>query len=260
MRSRAALARWLAVGFLLTGSPVLAGEPPASAPPQGEDELERIFTPRSGPVDMAPFALRRLHSAGGLALRAFSSLDALVGAVDHGGRPETQAFWIGAASSLVPGSGQWINGDALTGGLMLFTAGLSASTLNALPPERSTRDEQIPTVLAYRTVSAVRDGLTTYAMLQAANTRYRNHRDRSASLWTGAASILPGVGQAINGEWWAAGGFLLAWALTAVAAADLESRLFTTRDLPGLLAEEDRTSWSHAWLPGGAVLGVRRTW
>lgn len=260
MRSRTSLGTLLAGWLLLTGGPAFAEEAPVPVPPAGGAELDRLFTPRPGPVATSPLELRRLHAAGGLLLRGFSSLDALVGAVDRGDRPETQAFWIGAASAVVPGSGQLINGDAVPGGLMLFTAGLSTATLATLPPEHRPRSGQGATVLAYHTVVAVRDGLTTYAMLQAANTRYRNGRDRSAALWTGASSILPGIGQAINGEWWAAGGFLLAWALTAVAAADLESRVFTTRDLPGLLADDAGTSWSVAWLPGGAELRLRYSW
>jgi hypothetical protein len=247
-------------------APEQAGTPtPAPAagqlpPPMSQQDLDQLFSPKGGQVVSPPLELRKLHSGGLFLLQTYSGLDALIGAANVEGRSENQAFLIGASSALVPGTGQLINGDYASGGLMLFAAGMSAATLGMLPPERRPRAGLDATWLAYQSALAVRNGIMAYAMLQAANTHYRNTRDRSASMWTGTASILPGAGQAINREWWAAAGLFVTWSLSVVAAASLESQVFTTRDLPGMVTDSEAVSWSVSCLPEGVALFVSRPW
>ena len=107
---------------------------------------------------------------------------------------------------------------------------------------------------------ALREGITLYATLHAANASYRAHQDRTAAMWTGAASVVPGVGQAINGNWWEAAGFAAVWMATAAWTTDMERRYYSNADEEKSVSpvSGEKISWSFAILPMGIVANA--TW
>jgi hypothetical protein len=227
----------------------------ASEPAAPASQPSSLF--RSEALD--PASLRNFHEGAIFVLRRYATLEALITAVDKG-RSENQAFLIGA-SSLVPGVGQFINQDNLQGGLLLFASGISWGTLGHLGPAHRSRRGQASAEAVHYAAMIARNGIMTYSMLHAANACYRARRDRTAAMWTGTASLLPGAGQAINGNWWEAGGFAAAWALTAWASSSIEPP-FEIRGDERSAGRQDSASpvWNLAWLPGGAALQVAWDW
>jgi hypothetical protein len=229
---------------------------PAAAMP------EAAFSPaqdsQAAPAaDLAP--LRRLHEGAYFLLKRYAMMEALTAAVDHG-RSENQAFAVGTAS-WIPGVGQFINGDNLQGGLLLGAAGMSSLTIRQLEFTRRQRPGTGDLLPVYYGLLAVRNGVMAYAMLHATNANYRARHDRTAALWTGTASILPGVGQAINGQWWEAAAFLAVYTGSALLTARVEEEIFPSGD--------DRSYWVRgqeglrcqvACLPGGAALTLTTDW
>jgi hypothetical protein len=199
--------------------------------------------------------LRDLNEGAVFLLQRYATLDALVGAL-QAGRPENQAFAIGAAS-VVPGAGQFINGAYTPGALMLLGGSVAGINANQLAFSRR-RPRHPEWGLAYYSSELLRNSVMLYATLHAANASYRARADRSAALWTGAASVVPGAGQAVNHDWWEAAGFLGAYALSAALAADMENRFYAPADkAPGPVSDQS-ISWSLAILPTG--LAVNATW
>ncbi len=191
-------------------------------------------------------------------LKRYAILEAEVRALEKG-RRENQAFAIGAGS-LVPGAGQIINQDYVTGGLMLFTTTLSWTTVQQLAFTKKKQQQHLDLLPYYYISLAVKNGIMTYAMLHAANQHYRMHRDKTAAMWTGMSSMLPGVGQAINGAWWEAGAFLATWSLASLVNAALEEKIFINSDDSYLVQDKPSGDWSLAFLPGGALLGYTHRW
>ncbi|MCK5218146.1 hypothetical protein KAR10_01410 [bacterium] len=203
--------------------------------------------------------IRRFHETGVFFLKRYATLEALITALDQG-ETENQAFGIGAAS-LIPGTGQMINEDYLQGGLLLFATGLSFATIRQLEYTRQRRKGCGRLLPWYYSALAVRNGIMTYAMLQASHVYFRDYHDRTAAMWTGAASILPGVGQAINGDWWEAGGLFITWSLASVFTARLETQIFINDDEAYLVNHQEKIQWSIAWLPGGGMgLNLTTVW
>jgi len=208
-------------------------------------------------------SLRHLHEGSLFLLKRYSALEALISAVNQG-RTENQAFGIGA-SSVVPGAGQIINGDYLQGGLLLFASGLSSTTIRHLEYTRQRLPASDESLLPWYYASlTLRNGIVTYAMLHAANVSYRERRDRTYGMWTGMASMVPGVGQAINGDWWEGAAFFVGWTLSAVLTAHFEQALFQPGEDPYHVVNdpENSTQWNVAWacLPGGAGLSFSKKW
>jgi len=203
-------------------------------------------------------SLRRLNEGALYLIKRYAMLEALITANDQG-RTENQAFAIGAAS-MVPGVGQFINGDTLQGGLLLFASGLSSATIQQLDytrRQRSGTDELLP---AYYATLILHNSLVSYAMLHATNASYRAHRDRTAAMWTGAASVLPGVGQAINGNWWEAGAFLAAYAVSLAAVASFEEAIYPPGNDRTYLVRNPGPRIDLAWLPGGGAISITTDW
>ncbi|MCK5243273.1 hypothetical protein KAR34_12565 [bacterium] len=201
--------------------------------------------------------LRELHESSIFLLKRYATLEAIITAVERGEK-ENDAFWIGT-SSLLPGVGQMINEDYLQGGLLLFVAGMSWGTVGQLEFTRKRQPENQSLLPFYYSALVLRNGIMTYAMLHATNCSYREQRDRTAALWTGMASMVPGVGQAINSDWWEAGGLFVAWSAATVLTYYLENSIYISGD-EGYLVESEDCEWSVAWLPGGAGLLFRTTW
>jgi hypothetical protein len=202
-------------------------------------------------------SLRELHDGALFVLQRYATLEAVVTALERE-RQENQAFLIGA-SSLIPGVGQMINGDYLQGGLLLFADGMSGATVNQLAyTRRPNRRQETP---MYFLTETVQNGLMVYATLHAANASYREHHDRTAAMWTGLASVVPGAGQAINGNWWEAGGLFAGWVATSWLMTALENATpaesATTVKAP---EAPNQTHWALALLPGGAYLNVNYEW
>ena len=244
------------VTALLAGS--AAAAEPASPPASPGMSPPRSALDPHGPARVRLAPLRRFHEGALFAYQRYAMLDALLGAVRRG-RPENEAFWIGTASLAVPGAGQFLNDDPLQGGLLLAGGVFSWATVNRLAFTRPRPAAGGP-VWAYFGTAGLRDALMSYAMMHAANARFRADRDRSAAMWTGAASMVPGVGQAINGDWWEAAGFFAAWAGTALAAAALEERVYPDGSPASFVRRRETPAWRLAWLPGGAAVIHTTRW
>jgi len=197
--------------------------------------------------------LREFNEGAAFLLQRYATLEAMVGALQSG-RLENQAFAIGAAS-VVPGAGQMINGSYQLGGLLLFADSVSGISANQLAfAQRKPRHAEW--ALGYYSAEILRNGVMLYATLHAANASYRMHQNHSAAMWTGAASVVPGVGQAINGNWWEAGGFFAAWAASSALAMDMESRVYGEPDKNLTTVSTPEPSWSVAVLPLGIAVNV----
>jgi hypothetical protein len=241
----------LVVGFLCAGIGN-AQNPDVSYQPsyQGTNQQQESF------LFMQLSELREMSEGSIFLLKRYATLEALITAVDRGEK-ENDAFWIGS-SSLVPGVGQMINEDYLQGGLLMFAAGMSWGTVSQLEFTRKRQPENQGLLPFYYSALVLRNGIMTYAMLHAANSSFRKEHDRTAAMWTGMASMVPGVGQAINGDWWEASGLFVAWSGATILTYYLENSLYISGD-EGYLVESD-TQWSVAWLPGGAAVSFKTTW
>lgn len=240
-----------------------SGETPPY-PPQAES-LPQTPTPVSplrspaGPETAYLAPLRHLHEGFFFLYRRYAMLEALISAEDRV-RSENQAFWIGAAS-WVPGAGQMINGDTLQGSLLLIASGLSAATVRHLEFTRRQLPGGSDWLPWYYAALTLRNGVISYSMLHAANAAYRGRRDRTAAMWTGAASVIPGVGQAINGDWWEAAGFFSAYVLSAAVSLQFEKCIYPAGNDPSYLAGRGRDPQVNlAWLPGGAMVSITAEW
>ncbi|MEW6515854.1 MAG: hypothetical protein AB1439_02965 [candidate division FCPU426 bacterium] len=202
--------------------------------------------------------LRILHEGAIFIFKRYATLEALISARENGSE-ENQCFWIGA-SSLVPGVGQMINHDYLQGGLLLFASSLSWSTVHQLEFTRKRQSGTEAFQPFYIASLFLRDGIMTYAMLHATNRHYREYHDRTAAMWTGTASLLPGLGQAINGDWWEAGGLFAGWALSTAVVSYFESMIFQSGNDSLLVEETEHPRFNICWVPGGATLGVTIGW
>ncbi len=244
-----------AVWLLCVQIPASAADRAASVPEFGFPSLSGVPTAEKLSLER----MRRVHEVSVFLLRHYSMLEALITAVEDG-NPENDAFWIGSAS-ILPGAGQMINHDYLQGGLLLFASGLSWTTIDEtdfLRPRRTPRPDLLPWYYVSRLAS---NGIMTYAMMHACNASYRDHRDRTAAMWTGTASIVPGVGQAINGQWWEAAGFFFAWALSAYLTNELERGLVPPgQEATYLTRPHEGLAWSVSWLPGGARVNLQAKW
>lgn len=218
----------------------------------------------NGGVEKEPYQdaqiseLRQLHEGAIFILKRYATLEALITAVENG-RSENEGFWIGTAS-LIPGVGQMINHDYLQGGLLLFTSTVSWGTVHQLDFTRARQSGSDSMLPLYYSSLFLQNGLMTYAMLHAANKSYRVHRDRTAAMWTGTASLVPGVGQAINGDWWEASGLLVAWGLSTLLVSYCESACFTEGNESYLVRAPENPSWTLSWVPGGAALSFTTGW
>ncbi len=202
--------------------------------------------------------MRQLHEGTVFLLKRYAPLEALITAVELG-RPDSESFWIGA-SSVVPGVGQMINQDYLQGSLLLFASSISWGTIRQLEYTRKRIPAGEHLQPLYYGSMALRNGIMTYAMLHATNSSYREHWDRTEAMWTGAASLVPGVGQAINGDWWEAGGLFVAWSLAAVLTSHLERQIYVSGDESYLVEKPDSPDWAVTWLPGGALFSMTTEW
>jgi len=189
---------FLLIGFLGLGAVPAWCEPTASeeAPAEVSSKLETQRFNLEG--------LYNLNDGVTFLLQRYATLEALVAALQQG-RMENQAFAIGAAS-MVPGAGQFINGDYTQGGLLLLADSMAGINANQLAFSRH-KPRHAEWALGYYSAEALRNGIMLYATLHAANASFRARQNHSAAMWTGAASVVPGVGQAINGNWWEAAGF-----------------------------------------------------
>ncbi len=202
--------------------------------------------------------IRLLHEGAIFLLKRYATLEALITAVEIG-RSENEGFWIGAASA-IPGAGQMINRDYLQGSLLLFASTLSWGTVQQLEFTRARKTGDESMLPLYYSSLVLRNGIMTYAMLHATNASYREHHDRTMAMWTGAASLLPGTGQAINGDWWEAAGLFVAWGLSAALVTYFETALFEVGDEGYLVESPQAPEWDVSWVPGGATLSVTVGW
>jgi hypothetical protein len=202
--------------------------------------------------------LRRLHEDAIFILKRYATLEALITA-NIQGREENSSFYIGI-SSLIPGTGQIINQDYLQGGLLLFASAMSWSTVNELEFTRKRQVTGQSLLPLYYSMIFAQNGLMTYSMLHAANEKYREQHNRTAAMWTGLASIIPGVGQAINKEWWAAAGFFAAWTAITVVTLSLDESIFTNGDENYLVNQNNDYDLNISCLPGGAGAILKVYW
>lgn len=202
--------------------------------------------------------LRQFHESSIFMLKRYASLEALITAVDQN-KDENEAYLVGTAS-LVPGAGQMINGDYLQGSLLLFATSISWASVQQLNYTKKRQKQYMHLLPYYYTSLALKNGVMTYSMLHASNRNYRDHRDRTQAMWTGMASIVPGVGQAINGQWLEAGAFLLAWSLATVATTHFEEKIFLNGDDSYLVRDPEPMPWAVAFLPGGLGLSYTTQW
>lgn len=202
--------------------------------------------------------IRLLHEGAVFLLKRYATLEALITAVEKG-RSENEGFWIGTAS-VIPGAGQMINRDYLQGSLLLFASTLSWGTVQQLEFTRARKTGVESMLPLYYSSLVLRNGMMTYAMLHATNASYRKHHDRTMAMWTGAASLLPGTGQAINGDWWEAAGLFVGWGLSAALVTYLETALFEAGDEGYLVKSPGDPEWAVSWVPGGATLNVTVGW
>jgi hypothetical protein len=244
--SARSIAVLVCLACLMTAQTVLAQEP---APQKNEKEM----------VPLSFFDdLRELHESAIFLMKRYATLQALVRAEELG-RKENDAFLIGT-SSVIPGVGQMINQDYTQGGILLFASSLSWTTAEHLSLTRPRyRDQEF--VSYYYASLFLRNSIMTYAMLHASNASYRQNRNGSAALWTGSASLVPGVGQAINHDWWEAAGFFTAWAAAAFLTSYCQEQAFVDlQDKSYLVEKTEPLPLSVAWIPGGAALEYHRTW
>jgi hypothetical protein len=202
--------------------------------------------------------LRIFHEGAIFVLKRYATMEALISAVEDG-HSENEGFWIGA-SSVIPGTGQMINQDYLQGGLLLFTTALSWGTVNQLAFTRVKRSGSDSILPLYYSSLVLRNGIMTYAMLHAANKSYRVQHDRTVAMWTGTASLLPGTGQAINGDWWEAAGLFISWGLAAALVSHFETAVYETGDEGYLVKSPEENDWAVSWVPGGATLSYTMGW
>jgi hypothetical protein len=233
----------LCLGYVPVWGETMAGETPSESP-------ERVEVPHSH--------LEGLHNfdeAALFLLQRYATLEGLVGAL-RAGRMENQAFAIGTAS-VIPGAGQMINGDYRQGGLLLLADSVAGINANQLAfSMRKARHQEWG--LGYYSASILQNGVMLYATLHAANASYRTHQDSSRAMWTGVASVVPGAGQAINGNWWEAAGFFAAYSVATVWATDMENHFYGTLDKNSAEASGQNTTWSVSVLPMG--LAVKAEW
>jgi len=170
--------------------------------------------------------LRLLHEGTFFLLKRYATCEAMLTAMDRG-REDQEAYWIGAAS-LLPGAGQMINQDYLQGSLLLLAATVSFGTVRQLEFTRKKQTGAESFMPLYFSSLLLRNGIMTYAMLHATNKQYAQNHDRTAAMWTGMASMVPGVGQAINQNWWEAGGFFTAWAAATILTSYFEEQIYIT--------------------------------
>lgn len=240
-----------------------AGRGAFAEPPGAED----IAPAPSEPGPVAPEkgkdkngTLRSLHEGALFLLGHYAMLESCITANEQG-RLENQAFLIGGASLAVPGTGQMINRDFLQGSLLLYSGMISWATVQQLGAEPRAMARNFQLRPWYYSALALRGLIMNYAMLQAANVSYREHRDRTAAMWTGAASMLPGAGQAVNGDWWEAAGFLASWILFAGLTSVWEREMRAPQDTPALSAQSgDELRCSPALLPNGGGLILSSEW
>ncbi|NTV51992.1 MAG: hypothetical protein HGA76_03110 [Candidatus Firestonebacteria bacterium] len=219
----------------------LTGEAPPDFSPKPEVQKARFE------------GLRDFNEGAVFLLQRYASLEAVVGAL-QAGRQENQALAIGAAS-LIPGVGQMINGDYSQGGLLLFADSVAGINANQLAFSRK-KIPQTEWSLGYYSSLALRDGIMLYATLHATNANYRAHQNRTQALWTGTASVLPGAGQAINGQWWEAAGFLGAYVAVAIWAANMEDHFYAEPEKATAGVSDQQSSWSFAVLPMGIMVSA----
>lgn len=202
--------------------------------------------------------LRQFHEGSIFMLKRYATLEALITAVDQN-RDENEAYLVGTAS-LVPGAGQMINGDYLQGSLLLFATSISWASVQQLNYTKKRQKQYLHLLPYYYTSLALKNGVMTYSMLHASNRNYRDNRDRTQAMWTGMASIVPGVGQAINGQWLEAGAFFLAWSLSTVMTTHFEEKIFLNGDDSYLVRDPEPMPWAVAILPGGFGLSYTAQW
>jgi hypothetical protein len=247
--SRLIMAMLLLMGFV----PGAAWAEPAAEAPEASPSLLTREHIESRRAELG--FLREMGEGALFTLQRYATLEALITAVDRG-QQENQAFLIGA-SSIIPGVGQFINADYLQGGLLLFSDSIAGTTANQLAYTRHTKSEM--TSPAYYSVVALKNGIMLYATLHAANSSYRARHDRTRAMWTGMASIVPGVGQAINGDWWEAGGLAVTWLVTAMLAAEFEnSSRMENKNLT--VNKDSESTWSIALLPDCTGVMVTKQW
>lgn len=202
--------------------------------------------------------LREFHEGAIFIMKRYATLEALVIALEQN-KPENEALGTGAAS-ILPGVGQMINEDYLQGGLLLFATGMSWSTVQQLSFTKKKRKQYLHLLPLYYGSIILKNGIMTYSMLHAGNAQYRMDRDKTAAIWTGMSSIVPGVGQVINGDWWAGGGMFLAWSLAAVISGRLEENIFVNGDKQYLVEKQNNPAWSVAIVPGGLMMSLSQSW
>lgn len=202
--------------------------------------------------------LREFHEGTLFLLKRYATLEALVTARQQK-RLENESFAIGTAS-LLPGAGQMINQDYVQGGLLLFTTMTSWGTVQQLNFTKQKKGQYDQVLPWYYTALVIRNGIMTYAMLHASNAHFREHQNKSSAIWTGMSSLLPGVGQAINNDWWSAAGMVVAWSLATVWTSDLEDKIYFNSNDNYLVEKDSTTKLSLACLPGGVMLDLTHHW
>ena len=186
-------------------------------------------------------------------LRHYAMVEALVTAVRQE-KEASKAFAIGA-SSYIPGVGQMINNDSLQGSLLLFSASIAGVNAKKLQYTVNRTVKEPELLIPYYAVKGINNMILWYSLLHAANSKYIKTHDHTAAIWTGMASHLPGLGQAINGDWWEAGGFLLASALCSLIELSLEDKVYLSSDEASVVAKnKSNITWDFACLPNFVYL------
>jgi hypothetical protein len=225
--------RWVCTGWAEDGSVL---RPPSDTPSAASASLE---------------GLRDFNTNTFFLLKHYAQLEAMVGSLKRNDAQE-KPFWIEVAST-VPGVGQMINNNYPLGGTLLFAALTSTATISQLgiPPKANAKRGDI--YYLHQGFNTLEEAIITYAMLHATNANFIANQNGSQAMRTGTASIVPGVGQAINGDWGSAAGFFANWALVAYVTGELESQMQNT-EKQDLMVEKDRNGLEIALIPAGAAM------
>ncbi len=220
---------------------------------QLDQEREKIFN-RSLPEEKAD-SIRAIQEGLFMVLERYSMIDTVL-VSEELGRDYGSSLWIGSCS-VVPGVGELANKSYFQGDSMLFLTALNWQTLREVAP----REEEGPVTVYDRCSEAFgfcKWTLQSFATMDAGYTAMASDPTYDRALWIGASSMIPGVGQFINHDWWKGGSLLLGFIIS-----DRLQDLFTEqakKEKRNIVTghQEQDLQFSFNFLPGGFMAGMTR--
>jgi hypothetical protein len=224
---------------ILAGAAVLCAEEPSSSIPGESGSLRSIRGFNEGILYL---------------VRAYAMIDAPLIAQEQGKEYGT-GLWTGVAS-VCPGVGQLINKEYLKGDTLLISTFVLSQNIKEARGEEESWKLSAPGRWA-EGMRWIEGCIQGYAMMDAGFTARTTDPTYDRAFWIGASSVLPGVGQFINHDWWKGGGLLVGFILFDRLAGTFEgmakNEQHASRPVPSRSGTPD---FSLAFAPNGWVVGV----